>query len=64
MDNPQNIPSGLVNVEPLKKKKKKESVSCVQLFVIRWIVASQASQSMEFSKQEYWSGWVAILFYR
>ena len=61
MDNLQNLPSGLIIVEPLKKN---ESVSCVYLFVIRWIVACQASQSMEFSRQEYWSGWIAIPFYR
>ena len=27
-----------------------------QLFVIPWTVASQASLSMGFSRQEYWSG--------
>ena len=30
--------------------------SCVQLFVTPWTVAHQASLSMEFSRQEYWSG--------
>ena len=30
--------------------------SCVQLFVILWTVAHQASLSMGFSRQEYWSG--------
>ena len=35
----------------LKKEKKTKSLSCVQLFV-----AYQAPQSMEFSRQEYWSG--------
>ena len=30
--------------------------SCVQLFAILWTVALQAPLSMEFSKQEYWSG--------
>ena len=30
--------------------------SCVQLFVTLWTVAHQASQSMEFSRQDYWSG--------
>ena len=30
--------------------------SCVQLFVTPWTVALQAPLSMEFSKQEYWSG--------
>ena len=29
---------------------------CVQLLVIPWTVARQAPLSMEFSRQEYWSG--------
>ena len=31
-------------------------LSCVWLFVIPWTVAHQAPQSLEFSRQEYWSG--------
>ena len=31
-------------------------VSYVQLFVISWTVAHQAPLSLEFSRQEYWSG--------
>ena len=31
-------------------------LSYVQLFVIPWTVAYQAPPSMEFSRQEYWSG--------
>ena len=31
-------------------------LSCVQIFVNPWIVASQVPLSMEFSRQEYWSG--------
>ena len=31
-------------------------VSRVQLFAIPWTVAYQAPPSMEFSRQEYWSG--------
>ena len=31
-------------------------VSCVRLFVTPWTVVSQASLSMQFSRQEYWSG--------
>ena len=31
-------------------------LSCVQLFVTLWAVAHQASLSMKFSSQEYWSG--------
>ena len=30
-------------------------LSHVQLFVSPWIVANQAPQTMEFSRQEYWS---------
>ena len=30
--------------------------SCIQLFVMLWTVAHQASLSMGFSRQEYWSG--------
>ena len=33
-----------------------KSLSHVQLFVIPWTVARQAPLSMEFSRQEYWSG--------
>ena len=31
-------------------------LSCVRLFVTPWTVAYQAPPSMEFSRQEYWSG--------
>ena len=37
-------------------KVKVKLLSCVQLFVTPWTVAYQASQSMEFSRQESWSG--------
>ena len=46
----------------LKKKREREqpdivkSLSCVRLFVTPWTVAHQAPPFMEFSKQEYWSG--------
>ena len=33
-----------------------KSLSCVQLFATLWTVAYQASPSMGFSRQEYWSG--------
>ena len=36
--------------------KKVKSLSCVQLFVTPWTQAYQASPSMGFSRQEYWSG--------
>ena len=35
---------------------KVKSFSRVRLFVIPWTVVYQASQSMGFSRQEYWSG--------
>ena len=35
---------------------KVKSLSQVQLFATPWTVAYQASQSMEFPRQEYWSG--------
>ena len=33
-----------------------QSLSHVQFFATPWTVACQASPSMEFSRQEYWSG--------
>ena len=35
---------------------KVKSLSRVQLFVTPWTIAYQAPWSMEFSRQEYWSG--------
>ena len=32
------------------------SISCVQLLVIPWTIDHQVPMSMEFSRQEYWSG--------
>ena len=32
------------------------SLICIRLFVTSWAVARQAPLSMEFSRQEYWSG--------
>ena len=40
----------------MKVKTKVKSLSCVQLFVTPWTVAYQAPLSMEFPRQEYWSG--------
>ena len=37
-------------------KLKVKSLSHVQLFAIPWTVACQAPLSMEFSRQDYWSG--------
>ena len=42
-----------------EKDKRGDMLSCfsnVQLFVILWTVAHQPSMSMEFSRQESWSG--------
>ena len=39
-----------------KWKVKVKPLSCVQLFPTPWIVPNQAPPSMEFSRQEYWSG--------
>ena len=33
------------------------ALSHVRLFVIPWTVARQTPLPMDFSKQEYWSGW-------
>ena len=37
-------------------KVKVKLLSCVRLFATPWTVAYQAPQSMEFSREEYWSG--------
>ena len=37
-------------------KVKVKSLSRVQLFATPWTIAHQAPPSMEFSRQEYWSG--------
>ena len=34
-----------------------QSLSCVRLFATPWTAARQVPRSMEFSRQEYWSGW-------
>ena len=40
----------------LKERKKVKSLSRVRLFATPWTVTYQASLSMGFSRQEYWSG--------
>ena len=40
----------------MEARKKVKLLSCVKLFVTPWTVAYQAPLSMEFSRQEYWSG--------
>ena len=44
------------NIIANKKEKKVKSLSRVQLFATPWTVAHQVPPSMEFSRQEYWSG--------
>ena len=39
-----------------EERKKVKLLSCVQLFATSWTVAYQAPPSMEFCRQEYWSG--------
>ena len=48
-----NVPSNVYNGVLLSEVK---SLSRVQLFATPWTVAHQAPPSMEFSRQEYWSG--------
>ena len=40
----------------VREKVKVKPLSSVRLFATPWTVAYQAPPSMEFSKQEYWSG--------
>ena len=46
-----------------KWKVKVKSLSCVRLLVTPWTAAYQATPSMRFSKQEYWSGSHIVLWY-
>ena len=46
----------MVPQSPVNSHRESESLSCVRLFAIPWTVAYQAPLSMEFSRQEYWSG--------
>ena len=47
---------GKMSKEERKRKVKVKSFSRVRLFAIPWTVVYQASLSMGFSRQEYWSG--------
>ena len=47
---------GIARKEELEPKVKVKSLSRVRLFVTPWTVAYQASPSMGFSREEYWSG--------
>ena len=40
----------------LNHKVKVKLLSCVRLLVTPWTIAHQASPSMKFSRQQYWSG--------
>ena len=44
------------DLEPKGLERKVKSLSRVRLFATPWSVAYQASPSMGFSRQEYWSG--------
>ena len=46
----------LTSEPPGKQRKERKPLSRVQLFATPWAVAHQASPSMGFSRQEYWSG--------
>ena len=48
--------AAVVPQSPVNSHRESESLSCVRLFAIPWTVAYQAPLSMEFSRQEYWSG--------
>ena len=50
------IHKGLVLILHLRRLSEVKSLSRVQLFATPWTVAYQASPSMGFSRQEYWSG--------
>ena len=52
--NPSELSHGLYSLEV--KWSEVKSLSRVRLFATPWTVAYQAPQSMEFSRQEYWSG--------
>ena len=50
----ENIEVSCIEVDLILKKVK--SLSPVHIFVTPWTVAYQVPSSMEFSRQEYWSG--------
>ena len=50
------IPHHLLLLCLKERKKKVNSLNCVQLNATAWAVAYQAPSSMGFSRQEYWSG--------
>ena len=53
----QHGDGGMGTREELKMGRKKvKSFSCVRFFAAPWTIAHQTPPSMEFSRQEYWSG--------
>ena len=54
--NKHRIPGRKAMCFKIKQKVKVKSLSRVRLFATPWTVAYQASPSMGFSRQEYWSG--------
>ena len=48
--------SALLEACSFCKKERVKSLSCVRLFATPWTIAYQASPSMGFFRQEYWSG--------
>ena len=51
----RDIPNPVI--EPRSPTLKVKSLSHVRLFVTPWTVAYQDPPSIDFSRQEYWSGW-------
>ena len=53
-----SFPMAITQQEKLRQAKIRvcSLLSCVQLFVTPWTIACHAPLSMEFSRQEYWSG--------
>ena len=48
--------NGQVGIRDTCEKVKVKSLSCIRLVVTPWTVVYQASLSIGFSRQEYWSG--------
>ena len=53
---PLVFPTCLMMSSQKSEKVKVKSLSCVRLFATPWTVTHQVPPSMEFSRQEYWSG--------
>ena len=46
----------MIKIDDAMRKVKVKLLNRVRLFATPWTVAYQAPQSMEFSREEYWSG--------